>query len=537
MRKIILAIIIFILAFLNSYSQFNYSFKKIIKINGYECAVKGLKQTNDLGYVICGYYGYLANNSTVDGGFLLKLNKAGQLMWYKKFDSQNNYGFYELSIDSSENIYAIAKGKSNSDTTHSDIIIVKTDSLGNQIWEKSLGDINNDDGAFSLDIHENNLFIGGFSQPNGTGITKAYILKVDSAGNVLWNRTIEDINHIQPIFTKKILSDRIITIGTADNGKTFIVVLSSSGTILYSKKANFSNLVFFSSADSFENDGIIISGATSSFAGASNLNPILIALDSDYNLKWAKKYNLPGTNISEFININKTSDGNYIATYEPENINGKNHLFGLVKLDTNGVQIWGRLYSQTSEVFPYKLIETKDSGFVVTGYIKGDSPYTKNIYILKTDKNGLTDNCENDSTISLNYQNILPTFTSFGLIDSIGVSSNTSFSIIDSFRLDSLFCLDSSLAPIMSLPINTTENNFVIYPNPTNDILNIELTTNNNQEYSIEVRDITGKLIKNEKTERNSKLTRLDLTQNNKGVYVVVIRNKDWIKSKIVIKM
>jgi microcompartment protein CcmL/EutN len=89
----------------------------------------------------------------------------------------------------------------------------------------------------------------------------------------------------------------------------------------------------------------------------------------------------------------------------------------------------------------------------------------------------------------------------------------------------------------MSLPINTTENNFVIYPNPTNDILNIELTTNNNQEYSIEVRDITGKLIKHEKKERNSKLTRLDLTHNNKGVYVVIIRNKDWIKSKIVIKM
>ena len=465
------AFILFLLLIIqnNTFSQFNYTFKKIIDLNGFECNIGGIKQTSDLGYVICGYYQNLINSTIVNKGFLIKLNKSGSIVWYKESEA-----FINLAIDDFDNIYTIANGKSLVDTTYGDIIILKTNSLGNLIWAKSFGDINGSEGVNSIDVSGSDVYVGGNTEYGGTLPIKAYILKINSSGNMLWNKAIYDSLGFQFSFIKKIYDDRIILVGFDGHGKGNIVVFSKNGNVLCSKKINYNDQTLFYSATSYKNNGYLISGSTASFSGPSNLHPFLLALDSAYNLIWAKKYSLLGTNISEFININKTSDGNYIVTYEPENINGKSHLFGLIKLDTNGEQIWGKLYSQTEEIMPSNLIETKDSGFAVVGYIQDN--YVKYPYILKTDKNGLTDSCENDSLISITYQNIVPSFSSFGIFNSLGIASNTIYDFYNSFRSDSLFCLDSiiDLTYVFKPNIDTTQSSISV-PNiftPNNDGVN-----------------------------------------------------------------
>ncbi len=77
-----------------------------------------------------------------------------------------------------------------------------------------------------------------------------------------------------------------------------------------------------------------------------------------------------------------------------------------------------------------------------------------------------------------------------------------------------------------------TNDIFKIYPNPTSNFINIE--TDNNTNYSIEILDITGKLVYSTKTASNKKIK---LNNFNSGIYLLRIKDNDNIISskKIII--
>ncbi|MDR0872057.1 MAG: T9SS type A sorting domain-containing protein [Prevotellaceae bacterium] len=72
-----------------------------------------------------------------------------------------------------------------------------------------------------------------------------------------------------------------------------------------------------------------------------------------------------------------------------------------------------------------------------------------------------------------------------------------------------------------------------IYPNPTNSILNVELSSSNPAD--IFIVDITGKTLKQIKT--NSKLTQINISDLNDGIYIVsVIQNGEQISKRFIVK-
>ena len=71
-----------------------------------------------------------------------------------------------------------------------------------------------------------------------------------------------------------------------------------------------------------------------------------------------------------------------------------------------------------------------------------------------------------------------------------------------------------------------------IYPNPSNGIINIELDKNNN--YSVQITDIVGKVVIDDKISSN---TSFDLKHLDAGVYFVNVSNNEISKTeKIVIE-
>jgi N-acetylneuraminic acid mutarotase len=78
-----------------------------------------------------------------------------------------------------------------------------------------------------------------------------------------------------------------------------------------------------------------------------------------------------------------------------------------------------------------------------------------------------------------------------------------------------------------------------IYPNPTNDILNIEFSNRDNQVLEIEILDITGKIIYQKEYKNNNAhfVEQLNLSDYKNGVYLVKVRQADRIYvRKVVVK-
>ncbi len=77
-----------------------------------------------------------------------------------------------------------------------DVLIVKWDTDGNQIWNRTWGGVDND---FGLNIKEKDdyIYTSGYTECFGEGRNNLLIIKWDAEGNQIWNRTWGGIDYDQ----------------------------------------------------------------------------------------------------------------------------------------------------------------------------------------------------------------------------------------------------------------------------------------------------------------------------------------------------
>lgn len=195
-------------------------------------------QTHDSGFLLGGYsYSGIYGDKTEPsfGSFdywLVKLDSSGQKLWDKSIGSTDNDEFTK-AIELGDGKFVLL-GRSLSDTNiwksemhrgFLDYWIVKTDSAGNKIWDKTLG---GDFDDISTDIKptpDGGFVIGGYSQSGASfdktdtlrGSYDYWIVKIDSLGLKLWDKTLGGTS-----------DDKCYSISVTPSGKIFCTGYSGS---------------------------------------------------------------------------------------------------------------------------------------------------------------------------------------------------------------------------------------------------------------------------------------------------------------------
>lgn len=147
--------------------------------------------------------------------FLEKFNSSGNMLWVKQFTGNSDGNVTTVSCDLSGNIYlggnfygTIDLDPGTGTQNHSsngvqDMFIVKLNSAGNYLWGKTFGSTGSDL-AISLctdntaSIFATGVFMNTVDFDSGTGVqnlvsngsSDAFILKLTSAGNLVWAKSI-----------------------------------------------------------------------------------------------------------------------------------------------------------------------------------------------------------------------------------------------------------------------------------------------------------------------------------------------------------
>lgn len=139
------------------------------------------------------------------------------------------------------------------------------------------------------------------------------------------------------------------------------------------------------------------------------------------------------------------------------------------------------------------------------------------------------------------------TWRSIGEVEAAGISTdilnyefmddsptNSEFYRLKSMDLDGSF----TYSDIIELKRSITHDNVNVYPNPFTDEVSLKLDLIDDQEITIEIVDITGKLIyqdhKNAQTGTNN--FALNLANHQAGVYIITVKTKNDMIQKRVIK-
>jgi hypothetical protein len=253
-----------------------------------------------------------------------------------------------------------------------DYWIIKIDSSGNKQWDKDFGGAD-DDFLYSIYQTKDGGYILGGTSCSGVGGDKTdaswdtsssyayrgdyWIIKVDSAGNKIWDKTIGGTN-----------AEYCHSLQQAEDGGYLIGGYSYSGI----------------GGDKIEPNSDSISPISSDYW--------IVKVDSVGNKQWEKDFG--GTGDDHLRSIRKTKEGGFILGGESESD------YWIIKIDSLGYKQWDKYYGGLgSEIF-FDLNQTSDLGYIIVGAstsdISGDktkpnwdpSGNTSDYWILKIDSLG-----------------------------------------------------------------------------------------------------------------------------------------------------
>lgn len=147
-------------------------------------------ETHDSGFVMAGLtYSYGVGAPTASNIFLAKVDKNGVFQWGNAYDGLSGSEWSNRIIMSSDSNLVVV-GSTTSFGLASDVLLFKTDTLGNVLWTQMWGGANPDMGYSVQETYDRGFILSGHGESmvfNGSaGNSKSILIKTDMGGNTMW---------------------------------------------------------------------------------------------------------------------------------------------------------------------------------------------------------------------------------------------------------------------------------------------------------------------------------------------------------------
>ncbi|MEO8147069.1 MAG: T9SS type A sorting domain-containing protein [Bacteroidia bacterium] len=220
---------------------------------------------------------------TVDGGFFIagetttnslglrdilvfRTNSAGDLMWLKNIGGAGDEEAFGLCA-TNDGGYVIAGVSTSFGSGDDDVYLIKMDDIGNKLWSKNIGGLNNDVANSIVAAADGGFMITGFTKSFGDSMD-AFIIKTDKFGNQHWMKTFGDKNHLNECKWIVVCADG----GYAITGSTTVKDFPDNADVYLVKT---------------DNEGNVASGVIEVPAPISGFviypNPVLNTINLSYN--------------------------------------------------------------------------------------------------------------------------------------------------------------------------------------------------------------------------------------------------------------
>jgi outer membrane protein OmpA-like peptidoglycan-associated protein len=296
--------------------------------------------------------------------YMVKMSAQGRILWQKLYGEDYSEMAHAVAL-TPEGGYIMAGNTDSKSLTHGkrDFFIVRTDMLGNKLWQKTYGGDQNESAHAVISLEEGGYFVAGetASRQSGNvtanrGGKDAWLLRLNDKGDVIWERN----------FGGRV-NDRFEAMVRADGASLMLVGATES-----------------ESHDAVGNHG--------------KMDVFVARVDMQGNKLWSKT--LGGPENDEGYDLVKTPDGNFLLTGttfsssgDVSENNGRGDVWA-VKFDHQGNILWEETYGGSLNEGANCVAATYQNNYLIGGTASsrdGDLEQYRGKYdgwVVKTDSAG-----------------------------------------------------------------------------------------------------------------------------------------------------
>ncbi|MGB0522931.1 MAG: hypothetical protein ACPGJS_08215 [Flammeovirgaceae bacterium] len=308
--------------------------------------------TKDGGFLVVGHsdsYGY---SPDIKDMWAIKVNAQGEELWNKTFGGEETIDEANAVLETEDGYMLVGTTISTSDDAASDILVVRINKNGDEVWNKTYGESGNEQGIDIIRNGDGFTIVGntegvGYEEGFSKGRWDIMTLHITTDGTVAWKNAYGGKNN--------------------EMGNT--IIATSDG-------------------------GYLLGGYTYSFAVAS-LDAWVVKIDNMGKQLWSK--NFGGLSTDEAFALIETTDGNIVmagytevfeANEDYENISTEKLNIFLVKMTPNGDKVWERSIGGEHNQQAFDIVEAKDGGLIVVGTTDAKVVSGVDVLIMKFDASG-----------------------------------------------------------------------------------------------------------------------------------------------------
>ena len=290
----------------------------------------------DLGFYIAGF-----SNSFGSGDFdayLVKTDLNGNKLWEKTYGKPSNWERINDAIWTKDSTILMVGEVQATNGAASDILIIHADKNGDTLWTKTFGSIGEDRANTIISVQDSLFMIGGEMFIPDSNLVKGFILKMNTAGDIIWQDTITDLAGKYGVTDLSLGVNVIYAVGfreiNPENFDDYAGKFDINGTLIFQytkqdlvqiESNYFSEVLFLPSQNK-----IAITYRTFNPGFEGQDYDIVIANFDGFDLGWLDQFRtINNEGLDENSQLLATNDGTYVTV-------GTNSSTGLFENTSNG---------------------------------------------------------------------------------------------------------------------------------------------------------------------------------------------------------